>query len=58
MVDLDIIIRESPPDSGIYQRAKQEIDRRIFWKKDIVSWVSLLFGASALILHIIKYING
>lgn len=57
-IELEVIVQESPPNSGLCQRAKQEIDRRNFWKKDIISWVSLIFGALALVLHILKYING
>lgn len=56
--ELEVILQKSPPDSGIYQAAKRELERRRFWKKDIISWVSLIFSAAALILHFLKYSKG
>lgn len=56
--ELDVIIQEMPPNSGTYQAARSEINRRTFWKRDVISWVSLLFGGSSLIIHLLKYING
>ena len=56
--ELNVIIQTLPADSGLYQKASQELNRRNFWKKDIISWLSLIFGASALLLHLLKYIKG
>ncbi len=56
--ELDVIIQKSPPESGIYQKAKKELRRREFWRKDIISWVALLISIIALYLQLFKSNGG